>query len=82
MAKKKPKNNHEEEGFDKARAILSEHFTNWAIVVLDDEAILTYDYTNYYIGKTLFREAVGEMNKEDIDLVWEEAELEDEEDGT
>ena len=72
----------EEEAFAKAKAILSEHFPNWAILVLDDEASLTYDYTNYYIGKTLCRETLSEMNKDDIELMWEEADLEDEEDGT
>tara|TARA_R110000744_G_scaffold21799_2_gene56175 strand:- start:691 stop:936 length:246 start_codon:yes stop_codon:yes gene_type:complete len=75
---------HEEEAFDKAKAIISEHFPNWAIVVIDEENSLTYDYTNYYIGKTLFREAISEMNKDDLDIIWddEEAEVEDEEDGT
>ncbi len=72
----------EEEAFAKAKAILSEHFPNWAIIVIDDEASLTYDYTNYYIGKTLCRETLSEMNKDDIELIWEEADLEDEEDGT
>ena len=68
----------------KAKAIISEHFPNWAIVVIDEENSLTYDYTNYYIGKTLFREAISEMNKDDLDIIWddEEAEVEDEEDGT
>lgn len=75
---------HEEEAFDKAKAIISEHFPNWAIVVIDEENSLTYDYTNYYIGKTLFRESISEMNKDDLDIIWddEEAEVEDEEDGT
>ena len=72
----------EEEAFAKAKAILSEHFPNWAVIVIDDEAALSYDYTNYYIGKTLFRETLSEMNKDDIELIWEEADLEDEEDGT
>lgn len=69
----------EEEAFEKAKAILSEHFPNWSISVIDDDDCLKYDYTNYYIGKTLFREALSEMNKDDLDLIWEEAEVEDEE---
>lgn len=75
---------HEEEAFEKAKAIISEHFPNWAIVVLDHEDSLSYDYTNYYIGKTLLRESISEMNKDDLDIIWDdaEAEVEDEEDGT
>jgi len=70
----------EEEAFSKARAILSEHFPNWAIIVLDESDSLKYDYTNYYIGKTLCRETVGEMNKDDMDMIiWEEVDGEDEE---
>jgi len=75
--------NREEKAFDDAKAILSEHFDNWAIVVLDNSDSLTYDYTNYYIGKTLCRETLFEMNKDDLDIIWEDAEIEDEEeDGT
>ena len=71
----------EEEAFEKARAILSEHFPNWTIVVIDETDSLKYDYTNYYIGKTLCRETVAEMNKDDIDMIiWEDAEVDDEED--
>lgn len=72
---------HEEEAFEQARSILAEHFPNWAIVVIDDDDSLKYDYTNYYIGKTLFRESISEMNKDDLDIIWdeEEAEVEDEE---
>ena len=71
----------EEEAFEKARAILSEHFSNWTIVVIDENDSLKYDYTNYYIGKTLCRETVAEMNKDDMDMIiWEDAEVDDEED--
>jgi len=70
---------HEEEAFKKAIAILSEHFPNWAIVVIDDDDSLKYDYTNYYIGKTLFRESISEMNKDDLDIIWEEEEVEEDE---
>ena len=79
-----PMNNmtpQEEEAFADARARISEHFPNWAIIVIDDEDSLTYDYTNYYIGKTLCRETLSEMNKDDVELLWEEADLE-EDDGT
>jgi len=65
---------HEEEAFDKAKAILSEHFTNWAIVVIDSDEALKYDYSNYYIGKALCRETVAEMNKDEIEIDWEEVE--------
>jgi hypothetical protein len=65
-------NKHQKEAFDKAQTILSEHFQHFGLVVLDDEDILEYDYSTYYIGKMLFREASTEMNKEDIELVEED----------
>ncbi len=80
-----PKNDmspQEEEAFAKAKAILSEHFPNWAVIVIDDDDSLAYDYTNYYIGKTLCRETLSEMNKDDIEFIWEEAESDNEDDGT
>lgn len=75
-------NPQEEEAFAKAKAILSEHFPNWAVIVIDDDDSLAYDYTNYYIGKTLCRETLAEMNKDDVEFIWEEAESEGEDDGT
>ena len=56
---------HEEEAFERAKAIMSEHFGNYAIVCLDSEDALKYDYTNYIIGKALLRETLSEMNKDD-----------------
>ena len=73
---------HEEEAFEKASSIMSEHFGNFAIICMDSDDALKYDYTNYIIGKALIRETLSEMNKDDIELIWEEADLEDEEDGT
>jgi len=72
---------HEEEAFERAKSIMSEHFGNYAIVCLDSEDALKYDYTNYIIGKALLRETLSEMNKDDLDIIWdcEESEVEEEE---
>ena len=72
----------EEEGFAKAKALLSEHFGNYAIVVMDSDDALKYEYTNYIIGKALLREALVEMNRDDVEIIWdcEESEKSDEED--
>ena len=68
-------NRHQKEAFDKAQSILSEHFQHFGLVVLDEDEVLEYDYSNYYIGKGLFREAVHEMNKDEVEFL-----IEDEED--
>ena len=72
-------NKHQREAFDKAKDILSEHFEHYGLVVLDEEDILEYDYSKYYIGKMLFREVSIEMNKEDIELVIEDNIVEEDE---
>jgi hypothetical protein len=58
----------EEEGLQRATAVLGEYFDNFAVAVLDSEGTLNYDYSNYYVGKTLFRESVAEMNKDNVDI--------------
>jgi hypothetical protein len=58
----------EEEGLARATAVLGEYFDNFAVAVLDRDGVLNYDYSNYYVGKTLFRESVAEMNKDDVDI--------------
>lgn len=72
-------NKHQREAFDKAKDIISEHFEHYGLVVLDEEDILEYDYSKYYIGKMLFREVSIEMNKEDIELVIEDNIVEEDE---
>jgi hypothetical protein len=71
----------EREAFNSAKAILSEHFDNYTLVVMSEEGALRYDYKNHYIGKMLMRESLSEMNKDIVDIIWddEEAEVEDEE---
>tara|TARA_E500000318_G_scaffold109968_2_gene124232 strand:+ start:649 stop:897 length:249 start_codon:yes stop_codon:yes gene_type:complete len=54
------------------RAILGEHFTNFAYVVLDDQGNLYYDYTNFRVGRMLFQEAQLDMVANiDLDIDWE-----------
>lgn len=71
----------ERKAFNDAKAILSEHFDNYTLVVMSEEGALRYDYKNHYIGKMLMRETLSEMNKDIVDIIWddEEAEVEDEE---
>lgn len=64
-------NKHQKDAFKKVTSILSEHFEHYGVVVLDDEEVLDYDYSQYYIGKMLFSEASHEMSKDDIELVIE-----------
>ena len=64
------------------RAILSEHFNNYAFVVLEDDGTLFYDYTNHILGETLFVKSLEDMQAEMMSealsgLDWEEDEEED-----
>ena len=64
------------------RAILSEHFNNYAFVVLEDDGTLFYDYNNHIIGETLFIKSLEDMQAEALGealsgLDWEEDEEED-----
>tara|TARA_R110000764_G_scaffold189230_1_gene274476 strand:- start:82 stop:318 length:237 start_codon:yes stop_codon:yes gene_type:complete len=63
------------------RAILSEHFNNYAFVVLEDDGTLFYDYNNHIIGETLFIKSLEDMQAEAMSealsgLDWEEDEEE------
>tara|TARA_R100000388_G_scaffold94993_1_gene84895 strand:+ start:3428 stop:3655 length:228 start_codon:yes stop_codon:yes gene_type:complete len=64
-------NKHQKDAFKKICSLLSEHFEHFGVVVLDEEEVLEYDYSQYYIGKMLFKEASNEMSKDDIELVIE-----------
>lgn len=60
---------------DSIKDTLAEHFTNYAIVVLDEETgVLEFRYNNEMIGKMLFKEATKEMESYDVDyeVVWDE----------
>jgi len=61
---------HNEEIYERIRAILSEHFPNFVFCVMDDDGDVYYDYTNLPIGKMLMREMQDEMEAEDISIDW------------
>jgi hypothetical protein len=46
------------------RAVLAEHFPNFAFVILDDSGNLYYDYNNHIIGETLFSKALMDMQSQ------------------
>ena len=50
-----------EDAVDLIRAIMSEHFSNYAFVVLEDDGTLFYDYNNHIIGETLFAKSLQDM---------------------
>lgn len=70
---------HNEEIYNTVRAILSEHFSNYMFIVMDDDGAIFYDYTNVPIGKMLMREAREEMEsfEEDWEVDWVEDEDDD-----
>ncbi len=64
---------HNEEVYDRVRAILAEHFPNFLFAVMDDDGELFYDYTNLPIGKMLMREIQDEIETEyaeDVVIDW------------
>jgi hypothetical protein len=69
--------------FDRIRGNLGEHFGNYMFIVMDDDGDLFYDYTNHRVGKMLIKETQADMDEEidSLEIVWEEEEAEEEEDG-
>jgi len=65
--------------FDRVRGNLGEHFSNYMFIVMDDDGDLFYDYSNVRVGKMLIRETAEDMNKSILDIEWETAEDEVEE---
>ena len=49
---------HEIEALDNIRALIAEHFTNFAFAVITEDASLFYDYKDRYVGKALFVESI------------------------
>ena len=70
--------------FDRVRGNLGEHFSNYMFIVMDDDGDLFYDYTNHRVGRMLLQETQTDMDGEidALDIIWEEEEIEEEEDGT
>jgi hypothetical protein len=69
--------------FDRIRGNLGEHFGNYMFIVMDDDGDLFYDYTNHRVGRMLIKETQADMDEEidSVEIVWEEEEAEEEEDG-
>lgn len=67
-----------DELFDRVRANLGEHFTNYMFIVMDDDGDLFYDYSNYKVGKMLLLESKLDMESKvtSLDIIWEEEEEE------
>jgi len=61
---------HNEEIYERIRAILSEHFPNFVFCVMDDDGDVYYDYTNLPIGKMLMREMQEDMDNEALEDDW------------
>lgn len=60
---------------DAIKDILAEHYTNYAVVVLDEETgVMEFKFNNEMIGKMLFKEATKEIESYDVDyeVVWDE----------
>jgi len=76
----------EEELLAPALAIISKHFSNYAIAVLTEgTADIHYDYSNWRVGRMLFSDSLEDMMSEtgieweDDDLFGEDADEDEEE---
>ena len=66
--------------FDRVRGNLGEHFSNYMFIVMDDDGDLFYDYSNVRVGRMLVRETAADMASKPLEIIWEDAEVEDKED--
>ena len=66
--------------FDRVRGNLGEHFSNYMFIVMDDDGDLFYDYSNVRVGRMLIRETAADMASKPLEIIWEDAEVEDRED--
>jgi hypothetical protein len=68
---------------EQIKAITSEHYTNYVIVVLDEESgLVDYRYNNNKIGKMLLNEALTDIKSyedDSADWVWEDADSDEDE---
>ena len=64
--------------FDKIRGNLGEHFSNYMFIVMDDDGDLFYDYSNRRVGRMLIHETAADMARKPLEIIWEEAEVEEE----
>ena len=69
-----------DELFDRIRGNLGEHFSNYMFIVMDDDGDLFYDYSNVRVGRMLIRETAADMASKPLEIMWEDAEVEERED--
>jgi hypothetical protein len=69
-----------DELFDRIRGNLGEHFSNYMFIVMDDDGDLFYDYSNVRVGRMLIRETAADMASKPLEIIWEDAEVEEKED--
>lgn len=73
-----------EDAFDKAVAILSEHFQHYAVVVQYDDGSIYHQGDNHLVEKALYQEALqlikeSKMWDDDIDIEWDDEDEDDDE---
>lgn len=73
----------EQDRFEDAVAVISEHFPNYALAVLSEEnELLEFDFSGWRVGRMLFRDSLEAMER-DMAMVdemdtWEVYEEDDE----
>lgn len=67
----------EEDPMEIIRAVMAEHSMNFAFAIIDEDGDLRYDYSNWRVGRMLFKDSILDIES-DIDMGnWTEYEEEE-----
>ena len=67
----------EEDPMETIRAVMAEHSMNFAFAIIDEDGDLRYDYSNWRVGRMLFKDSILDIES-DIDMGnWTEYEEEE-----
>ena len=82
MSSSAKKRNMSNQHLDQVQGILSEHNTNYVVIVLNEETnMLEYRFSNQMIGKMLCKEAVKDIEtyeEDEYEMIWDNDEDEEE----
>ena len=51
----------EEDPMEMIRAVMAEHSMNFAFAIIDEDGYLRYDYSNWRVGRMLFKDSIFDM---------------------
>lgn len=67
-----------DEAVERACAVLSENFPNWAMVVVTEDDELYIDWSSIHVAEGLFKKGLKSFEEADLmDIDWDDDEMED-----